>query len=52
MGNQGQDFKETRQQNVRFFSYFRSDLKFGNETHTVCGVASFSRFTSVFESIE
>ena len=42
MGNQGmQDFKETRQQNVRFTSYFRLDFKFGNETNTVCGVTSF-----------
>ena len=40
MGNQG-NFKETRQQNVRFSSYFRSDFKFGNETHAVCGVTSF-----------
>ena len=36
MGN-----KETRQQNVRFSSYFRYDFKFVNETHTVCGVTSF-----------
>ena len=35
-----QDSK-TRQQNVGFSSYFHSDLKFGNETHTVCGVTSF-----------
>ena len=41
MGKSGQDFKETRQQNVRFSSYFRSDFKFGNETHTVCRVTSF-----------
>ena len=32
---------KARQQNVRFSSYFRSDFKFGNETHTVCGVTSF-----------
>ena len=41
MGNQEEIFKATRQQNVRFSSYFRSDFKFGNETHTVCGVTSF-----------
>ena len=40
MGNQGKISRKP-QQNVRFSSYFRSDFKFGNETHTVCGVTSF-----------
>ena len=33
---------------VRFSPYFRSDFKFGNETHTVCGVTSFQGFDQVF----
>ena len=40
MGNQG---KILRKQGSKMyvFSYFRSDFKFGNETHRVCGVTSF-----------
>ena len=50
MGNKaGQDFKETRQQNVRFSSYFRSEFHSQDENFTV---NPFSVFTSVSESIE
>ena len=38
MGNQG---KETRQQNVRFSSYFRSEFHFREETFTVSGETPF-----------
>ena len=38
MGNQG---KILRKQHARFSLYFHSDFKFGNQTHTVCGVTSF-----------
>ena len=50
--NTGQHFKETRQQNVRFSSYFRSEFHFREETFTVSGETPFSVFTSVSESIE
>ena len=33
----GRDFKETRQQNVRFASYFRSEFHFREETFAVSG---------------
>ena len=41
MGESGQDFKETKQQNVRFSSYFRSEFHFREETFTVSGETPF-----------
>ena len=42
MGNQGKILrKQGSKIHVRFSSYFRSEFKFGNETHTVCGITSF-----------
>ena len=40
-GQTGQDFKETKQQNVRFSSYFRSEFHFREETITVSGETPF-----------
>ena len=41
MGNQGKISRKQGSKMYVFSSYFRSDFKFVNETHTVCGVTSF-----------
>ena len=51
-GESGQDFKKTRQQNVRLSSYFRSEFHCQEESFSVSGETPFSVFTSVSESIE